>query len=314
MQQTLLLFLLLLLPLKICSQPASPTHNQAQSKNSLLRQPLTPVKQQHTIDTCTSNESKAEAIFNHYVQHITPYRDAPIETVLEQTAHFFLGTPYVAGTLDSGDENEQLVVNLHQMDCFTYVENVIALSKTALGDSLTFEGFKAHLQNIRYRDGALSDYASRLHYTSDWIYNNQEKGIVENISQQLSAVKETKAINFMSTHRSAYRQLAHNDTMLEKIKHTEQQINNREGYYYLPKQDITAMASHIPHMAVVGIATTIDGLDTTHIGFAYHKDGVLGFIHASSLKNEVVIDANTLSEYCMGQRRCRGIVVPRMVW
>lgn len=118
----------------------------------------------------------------------------------------------------------------------------------------------------------------------------------------------------MSTHRSAYKQLAHDDAMLEKIKQTEQQINNREGFYYLPKQDIAAMASHIPHMAVVGIVTSIDGLDTTHIGFAYQKDGVLGFIHASTLKNEVVIDANTLSEYCLGQRRCRGIIVAKMVW
>ena len=298
--QQILLLLLLLLPLKVCSQPASPN----KSKDSLLTQPSTSVSQQNKVDT----------LFNQYVQHITPYRDAPIETVLEQTAHFFLGTPYVAGTLDSGDENEQLVVNLHQMDCVTYVENVIALSKAAVGDSLTFEGFKAHLQNIRYRDGALSDYASRLHYTSDWIYNNQEKGIVENISKQLSGIKETKAINFMSTHRSAYKQLAHDDAMLEKIKQTEQQINNRKGFYYLPKQDIAAMASHIPHMAVVGIVTSIDGLDTTHIGFAYQKDGVLGFIHASTLKNEVVIDANTLSEYCLGQRRCRGIIVAKMVW
>ena len=298
--QQILLLLLLLLPLKVCSQPASPN----KSKDPLLTQPSTTVFEENKVDT----------LFNQYVQHITPYRDAPIETVLEQTAHFFLGTPYVAGTLDSGDENEQLVVNLHQMDCVTYVENVIALSKAAVGDSLTFEGFKAHLQNIRYRDGALSDYSSRLHYTSDWIYNNQEKGIVENISKQLSGIKETKAINFMSTHRSAYKQLAHDDAMLEKIKQTEQQINNRKGFYYLPKQDIAAMASHIPHMAVVGIVTSIDGLDTTHIGFAYQKDGVLGFIHASSLKNEVVIDANTLSEYCLGQRRCRGIIVAKMVW
>ena len=298
--QQILLLLLLLLPLKVCSQPASPN----KSKDSLLTQPSTSV----------SPQNKDDALFNNYVQHITPYRGMPMETVLEQTAHFFLGTPYVAGTLDSGDENEQLVVNLHQMDCVTYVENVIALSKAAVGDSLTFEGFKAHLQNIRYRDGALSDYSSRLHYTSDWIYNNQEKGIVENISKQLSGIKETKAINFMSTHRSAYKQLAHDDAMLEKIKQTEQQINNRKGFYYLPKQDIAAMASHIPHMAVVGIVTSIDGLDTTHIGFAYQKDGVLGFIHASTLKNEVVIDANTLSEYCLGQRRCRGIIVAKMVW
>lgn len=298
MQHLLLLFLLLL-PLKVCSQPASST----EGKDPLLTHSSTSVSQQ----------DKAQTLFNHYVKHITPYRSAPMETVMEQTAHFFLETPYVAGTLDVNDDKEQLIVNLHEMDCVTYVENVIALSKAAVSNNFTFEAFKTHLQNIRYRDGQLADYASRLHYTSDWIYNNQEKGVVENISQQLSTVKETKEINFMSTHRSAYRQLAHNDAMLEKIKQTEQQINNRGGFYYLPKQDIAAMATHIPHMAVVGIVTTIDGLDTTHIGFAYHKDGKLGFIHASSLKNEVVIDAKTLSEYCMGQKNCKGIIVAKVV-
>ena len=39
-----------------------------------------------------------EAIFNRYVEYITPYRDQPLETVLEHTAHFFLDVPYVAGT------------------------------------------------------------------------------------------------------------------------------------------------------------------------------------------------------------------------
>lgn len=39
-----------------------------------------------------------EAIFNRYVEYITPYRDQPLETVLEHTAHFFIDVPYVAGT------------------------------------------------------------------------------------------------------------------------------------------------------------------------------------------------------------------------
>ena len=40
---------------------------------------------------------------------------------------FFLGTPYVAGTLETKGA-EHLVVNLREYDCVTFVENVVALA------------------------------------------------------------------------------------------------------------------------------------------------------------------------------------------
>ncbi len=253
-----------------------------------------------------------EAIFNRYVAFITPYKDSPFEKVLEQTAHFFLDTPYVGGTLDKAVD-EQLVVNLEELDCVTYVENVLALSLATSSDDFCFHNFKAHLQNIRYRNGEISDYPSRLHYTSDWIFDNEKSGLLQNISQQLSGVKETKELNFMSTHRGAYKQLAKDDTMLTRIKQMEKSVNSRGGFYYIPKDDITAKALEIPHMAVIGIVTSIDGLDTSHVGFAYQKDGELGFIHASSVKKEVIIDSKTLIEYCLEQKSCKGIIVAEII-
>ena len=258
-----------------------------------------------------STADSNEAIFNRYVEYIARYRIAPLETILEHTAHFFLGTPYVASTLDENDE-EQLVVNLQELDCVTYVENVLALSLAANSNDFSFDNFKTHLQNIRYRNGELSDYASRLHYTSDWIFDNEKSGLLENISQQLLGVQETKELHFMSSHRSAYKQLAHNDAMLYKIEQLEKDINSRGGFYYLPKGAIYGKAKEIPHMAVVAIVTTIDGLDTSHVGFAYKKDGELQFIHASSTKNEVVVDNKTLSNYCFSQKSCKGIIVAKV--
>lgn len=256
---------------------------------------------------------KNEALFSRYVQHIAPYSNASLEIVLEQSARFFMGTPYVAHTLDQSDE-EHLVVNLFELDCVTFVENVLALSLTARSNELSFENFKKNLQSIRFRNGELSDYSSRLHYTSDWIYDNENCGLLENISQQLSGVKETKQINFMSSHRSAYKQLANDDAMWSKIVALENSINNRGGFYYLPKGLIAEKAADIPQMAVIGFATSIDGLDTTHLGFAFHnKDGKLTFIHASSAKMEVVIDTQTLSNYCLSQKNCEGIIVGRVV-
>lgn len=260
----------------------------------------------------TSIADKDEVLFDAYVEHIALFKEASLESILEKTAEFFLGTPYVASTLDQNDK-EELVANLHGVDCVTFVENVMALSFAARSNNLTMDCFKEKLREIRYRTGEITDYASRIHYTSDWIFENQKNGLLENISEQLSGVKETKQIDFMSTHQSAYKQLANDEAMLAKIVEIENTINNRGGFYYLPQRVIAERINEIPHMAVVAFVTSIDGLDTTHVGFAYKKDGELTFIHASSAKKEVVIDIKTLSDYCLSQKSCKGVIVAKVL-
>lgn len=264
----------------------------------------------------TSIADKDEAIFNEYVSYIASFKTALLETILEKTARFFIGTPYVAHTLD-GSMDEALVVNLRELDCVTFVENVLALSFAARSNNLTMDYYKERLTEIRYRNNEISDYASRLHYTSDWIFENQKNNLLENVSKQLSGLKETKRIDFMSSHRSAYKQLADDDAMLSKIVEIENSINNRGGFYYLPKELIAENAKEIPQMAVVGFVTSIDGLDTTHVGFAYHEkngeNGKLTFIHASSGKMEVEIDTKSLSDYCNSHKNCKGIIVAKVL-
>lgn len=252
-------------------------------------------------------------IFNNYVEQIAPFKTATLETVLEQTARFFLGTPYMASTLDKHTE-EQLVVNLHGLDCVTFVENVLALSVATYTGNLSEDFFVNKLTHIRYRNNQVQGYASRIHYTSDWMFENERKGLLKNISKDLSGVKETKRIHFMSSHRSAYKQLANDDAMLSKIAQIEQAIHDRGGFYYLPKEQIAQQAQNIPHMAVIGFVTSIEGLDTTHIGFAYQQqDGKLTFIHASTAKMEVVVDSKSLSDYCLLQKQCKGIIVAKVM-
>lgn len=253
-------------------------------------------------------------LFSKYAEQIAPYQAESMETILQQTALFFLGTPYVSNTLDQNDE-EQLVVNLHELDCVTFVENVLALSLAVRHNNLSVDYFMQKLTEIRYRNNHITDYASRLHYTSDWMFENERKELLQNISQQLEGVKETKQIHFMSSHQSAYRQLATDEAMLGKIVQQEEVINKRGGFYYLPKELIATHANDIPHMAIIGFVTSIDGLDTTHVGFAYREkaetaeSGKLTFMHASTSKMEVVIDTKTLSEYCLSQKSCKGIIV-----
>ena len=254
-----------------------------------------------------------QQIFQRYIDYIRPWQSAPIDSLLEKTATFFVGTPYVAHTLEMEGE-ERLVVNLREFDCTTFVESVIALVRTVLSDDADFATFLHQLQQIRYRDANLDGYPSRLHYTSDWLYDNEKMGVLRNISARLGGVLETKKIDFMTTHPDAYRQLKDNDAMLQEMQVVEKEINSRGGFYYLSKENITPMASKIPHMSVIAFVTSIKGLDVTHMGFAFRTgEGRLTFIHASSTLKKVVIDKKTLSDYCAGQSSCTGIIVAEVL-
>lgn len=249
-----------------------------------------------------------QQIFHRYIAYIRPWQSAPTDNLLEKTALFFLDTPYVSHTLEVGGE-EKLVVNLREFDCTTFVESVIALARTARSDNPGFDTFVNELEHIRYQNGSLDGYASRLHYTSDWLCDNEKKGVLKNISAGLGGTREKKTINFMTTHRNAYRQLKSDDQLLQEIQAIENEMNKRDGFYYLPNNQIALSVSKIPHMSVVAFTTAIKGLDVSHMGFAFRANDRLSFIHASSTCGKVVVDQKTLSDYCAGQSSCTGIIV-----
>src|SRR5690606_29137182 len=83
-------------------------------------------------------------IFQEYLTTIEAYREASMPAILENTALFFLGKPYVAHTLE-GSSEELLTVNLREFDCTTFVETVLALSLTTASEVPSFETFLVHL-------------------------------------------------------------------------------------------------------------------------------------------------------------------------
>ncbi|MDD4778315.1 MAG: DUF1460 domain-containing protein [Fermentimonas sp.] len=251
-------------------------------------------------------------IFNDYIEYIKPWSADSKKKILEKTATYFIGKPYVANTLDKS-EVEVLTVNLREFDCFTYVETVIALTLTVNAVEPTFDTFMDELQSIRYRGNEISGYQSRLHYTIDWIFENNKKGILKNISGEIGGEKDDKVINFMSEHRSSYNQIKSDDNIFNEIVNIENQINSREGFYYLPKEKIGITEPLIPHMSVVCFTTSIEGLDVTHVGFAFRNEGELKFIHASSIINEIVIDEQTLSDYCNNRKSCTGVIIAKVL-
>jgi hypothetical protein len=252
-------------------------------------------------------------IFNKYISYInSEIQQQEIDDLFEKTAIYFLNKPYLAYTLEA-EGDEKVVVNLREFDCTTYIETVVALTQTVRSKEQSFDNFINKLKTLRYRDGIVAGYSSRLHYFTDWLYNNEKGGVLKNITPLICGITEDKQLNFMSTHRNAYRQLKFNDSNLSEISDIEKEINYRGGISYIPKAKIVDLDSRIPHMSIIAFTTSINGLDVTHTGFAYQKDGELTLIHASSAKNKVIIDSSTISDYCNLQKTCTGIIVAKLL-
>jgi len=247
-------------------------------------------------------------IFDKYISVMQQKRELPVQDLIIETALFFLGTPYIASTLEK--EPEQLVINLREMDCSTFIENVFSLVKTLGEENPTFEVFSHHLQTMRYRKGMIEDYTDRLHYTSDWVFENEKKGLVKDITREIGGEYLPLTLSFMSTHPDSYRQLKNNPDRINTMQEKEKEINNRT-YYYIPKANIDQLGRGMQNGDMVGFVTAIKGLDLSHTGIIYWKEGRLTFIHASSTLKKVVVNEGSLASYAEGIKSNKGIMVIR---
>jgi len=235
--------------------------------------------------------------------------NAPTSVLMVKLGTWFMETPYVAHTLEKGDE-EQLVVNLRELDCTTLVENCLALAKTIQSGEHTFEQFTKELKNVRYRSGKIDGYPSRLHYTTDWIFDNQQKKLVRNLSKEIGATPYPKEINFMSTHPDSYRQLKDSSHLVEIIAQKERDINSRQ-HFYISEEKLAEVEDQLMDGDIVGITTSIEGLDISHMGILMRKAGRIHLLHASSAAEKVVLSEETLEEYLMNSKSTTGIMVAR---
>jgi hypothetical protein len=253
-------------------------------------------------------QKKDREVFDKYVAYIKDKADLPTGELITESARFFIGVPYVAHTLEI--EPEGLVVNLRELDCTTFLETVFALSMTVKSGEMTFENFCNKLRLLRYREGIINDYTDRLHYTSDWIYTNNQKGLVDIVIQKENGEPLNLNLFIMSSNTDRYKQLKGKPALIKKIKDKENEINSRE-YYYLPSNKIEPNNELLQSGDMVGFVTTMPGIDISHVGIIYRDGGKLTFIHASSLHKKVLINEEPLAAYINSTGRNTGIVLAR---
>jgi len=250
-------------------------------------------------------------IYEDYAKKFADRKEKTMGELIIATANYLSGKPYIAATLEAPDK-EELVVNLRELDCVTFVENCLALSGAVKSRKPSFKIYCDLLAMIRYRDSKPVDYISRLHYTSDWIYENQKKAIFKDITLDVGGSTVNKKINFMSSNSRLYKHLVKTPSDIERIKVIEDTITARNNYHVLPVSMILKNQNKIQDGDIIAFATSTPGLDYSHVGIAYWIGSKLHFIHASSRQKKVVAESKTLYDYCKNSKNCTGITILRV--
>jgi hypothetical protein len=239
----------------------------------------------------------------------------PIGEAMAQLGATFVGTTYTPGTLEAPGE-EHLVINLRELDCVTFIENVLAMTwlirnegQAILSDqAAAMRRYEQYLTAVRYRDAQLNGYPSRLHYFSEWLSDNEARGLIKIRTRELGGVPDREPIAFMTSHRDAYRQLT-DSAFFAEIGRTEARLNAQGPRYYIPEADIPKIEKQIHNGDIIAGTSTLQGLDIAHTGFAYWKDGRLHLMHAPLVGKNVEISALPVPERLQGITAQDGIMV-----
>ncbi|MCC7103185.1 MAG: DUF1460 domain-containing protein [Fimbriimonadaceae bacterium] len=236
--------------------------------------------------------------------------DADMPQRMEFFARRLLSRPYVGWTLERSETDEFCYVSLDRLDCVTFMETVLGLARLRWNSRAVVDANRLvdGIEFTRYRGGEVAGYLSRLHYTSDWIYDNARKGVVKDISKSLpGAERFSKKINFMSENSGLYRQLKANPELVPMLKRQEEALTAREKWF-IPQSAVAKSEKYLQTGDIVALTDVREGMDCAHVGLIIVEKGVPHFVHASSIQRKTVFDVR-LSDF-LGKSHT-GIMVAR---
>lgn len=252
----------------------------------------------------------SENIYFSIVKNLKKECNKSTSNLLIKTAKFLIDTPYKSGTLEG--EEEILRVNLQETDCIIFTETCLAIAINAHNKIFLPDSLFSTLKRLRYRNGIINSYKSRLHYTSEWILQGEKNGYFKDISKDIgnNTVVENK-INFISSNPNCYKYLQDNPNEIKDFIEIENNLN-KNTFYYIPKKNVPEILNKLKSGDIVCFNTTIKGLDISHVGIIYKEKGKTTFIHASSKAKKVIIEPKGLVNYINDIKTNNGIRILRI--
>lgn len=241
----------------------------------------------------------------------------PIGERMAKFAKELHGLPYTSFTLEIDDHIEAPSANFEGLDCWTFFETCLGLSRMIAEPkpSYTPEDLLAQIQFTRYRAGVCTgNYLERIHYLAEWFFDNDARGVAENITTTLGPTRRItdRKCQEMTILWKSYRYLRENPELRTPMAKLESQVS-RLPVTYLPEANIEAAEAKLKNGDIVGIVTKHQGGFCSHVGIVYTtNDGVKRLMHASSQKQyrRVVID-KSVSGYIKEFSGHIGVIVAR---
>lgn len=299
---------------------------------SLLFCCLSVVGQEPNVSTAdtTGQTVRNIAVYNRVAEALQPRAaQMPMAELVVQVALQLLETPYMWASLEM--EPEQLLVFLDKTDCILFVELSTCMALTFKGKRIVQAGDGVrfaqrttpsvtddqpsyallchNIRNMRYRLGVVDGYASRIHYTSEWLLQNATNGLLREYTRELGTEFE-QTFSYMSAHPNTYYQLSHDVCELGKIRMIEEHLNTQKPYFYISQQALRRpdTMAQIRSGDIITFISPRPGLDLAHVAIAYEVNGAMHFIHASYSAKKVIIEQRTLADYAD-----KGIRISRLI-
>jgi len=245
------------------------------------------------------------------------WKALPIGERTAAVGQALVGTRYKHFTLEIDNRVESPSVNFQGMDCWTFFEIALGFARmlNEPESNWTPDRLLHYIELDRYRGGECTgDYLSRLHYLEDWLYDNNRRGLVDDLTRDLGGQSVPHSAREMSAGWRHYRYLASNRSLLGPLARMEANVSSRP-LYQIPKSQVAKIEPKLRSGDIIGIISRDRSgvYSTAHVGLALRtSDGVLHFMHASSPSNygRVIVDAE-LSKYLNRYRSDSGILVGR---
>ncbi len=245
------------------------------------------------------------------------WAELPIGERMAKFGRELHGLPYKSFTLEIDDRIEAPSANFTGLDCWTFFEISLGLSRMIAQPKPSYEpeNLLSEIQWTRYRGGQCTGrYLERIHYLAEWYFDNVARGTIQDITRDLGGARKItgRKCQEMTILWKSYRYLRENPGLREPMAAIEKAVS-RLPVYYLPEDRVAAVEPKLKNGDILGIVTRHQGGFCSHVGFAYRtNDGVMRLMHASSQKKyrRVIID-KSVSGYLKQYSGSIGIIVGR---